>query len=194
MHLNALRKIVRMRGGINGMAMQKSLHMLISWYASRVADKNNLNATRQDYVCSSLRAARFTQIHYNAFTHAPAFFFRQKSMGRNVEEKATRAPVPLDLQGIMLPIFRDLHTLADMVSDFRTPATTCSPRYMAFTQMRVSLDHRAFDFSIGPEHQGKRYSSTLIACCMATLAFTHLTLRDFQPTCKGSLAFTPCSA
>lgn len=96
------------------------------------------------------------------------------------------APIPADLRDILLPIFRDLHTLAGMAPDLGAPTTTFGTRYMAFTQMRVSVDHRAFDLPMAPENQGKHYSSTLIACCMSTLAFTHLTIRDFQPTfCNG---------
>lgn len=51
-------------------------------------------------------------------------------------------------------------------------------------QMRSSLDHRALGLLTAPEHQGKPYSSTLVGCCVATLAFTHVILRSFHPTCK----------
>lgn len=57
-------------------------------------------------------------------------------------------------------------------------------------QMRSSLDHRALGLLTAPEHQGKPYSSTLVGCCVATLAFTHVILRSFHPTCK---AFRQCS-
>ena len=59
---------------------------------------------------------------------------------------------------------------------------------MAFTQMRSALDARALEYLCAPD--GKHYSSTLIGCCLATLAFTHLILRDFTPTCKDLQHFS----
>lgn len=181
-----------MRGGINGIAMQKNLHMFISWYGLHVFTTEGPNLNRQDYVCSCLTSARFTQIHSNAFAHAPTFFFRKPTVKRVIEENVAATPIPADLRNVLVPVFRDLRTLAEMAPDFANQTTTCSPRYMAFTQTRVSLDHRAFDLPTILDHQEKHYSSTLIACCMAVLAFTHMTLRDYQPTCTYPLVFVPC--
>lgn len=36
---------------------------------------------------------------------------------------------------------------------------------MAFTEMRVLPDHRAFDLPMAAEHEGNGYSSSFLACC-----------------------------
>jgi hypothetical protein len=65
----------------------------------------------QDYGCSRLAAARFTQDHCNAFAYSPAFFFYQSLTERTTKEKLAIAPVPMDLSTytLLVPIFRNLH-------------------------------------------------------------------------------------
>ena len=145
----------------------------------------NSDGSRQDYLCSQLRVARFTQVQCNAFAHPPAFFFGNSYTETLVEEEVAKASIPTDLRRVLEPVFRDLHTLVRIAPDIGSRITACNSRYMAFTRMRHSLDHRAFDLPMALEHQAKHYSSTLIACCAATIAFTHMTIRDYKPTCKN---------
>ena len=92
---------------------------------------------RQDYICSSLTVARFTQIHCNAFMHAPSFF-GQKSANGAIEQKLAEMPIPQNLCSLLLPVFRDMHILADMSSE--PSMGICGIRFMAFTQVTTPLD------------------------------------------------------
>lgn len=82
-------------------------------------------------------------------------------------------------------MFRDLNLLNDLLEPLWRGNVSNGPTYMAFTQMRSSLDHRAIDLLAAPRQITNPYHSTLIGTCMATLAFTHVALRDFHPACAA---------
>ena len=88
--------------------------------------------SRQDFICSSLTVARFAQVHCNAFMHAPSFF-GQKSTNGIIEQKLAVMPIPQNLCDLLLPVFRDLHILADMSSELSRGI--CGIKFMAFTQV-----------------------------------------------------------
>lgn len=68
--------------------------------------------------------------------HAPSFF-GQKSTNRAIEQKLATMPIPQNLSDLLLPIFRDLHILADMNSELGMGI--CGIEFMAFTQVTASV-------------------------------------------------------
>ena len=172
-HLNALEKIIEIRGGINGAAMPKVLTVHLPTSTIFVHDRCP-KLDRQEYMCSNLTFARFTQIYCNAFFHAPFFFFAN-SVGRTLERKLIEHQ-SLPISDNLLPFFSNLHMLADNTVDFHLEATTRSMKFMAFTRMSNSLDHRALTVLASSEHHGKSHGSTLVGCCQATLMLTQMTI------------------
>lgn len=170
-HLSAVETLVRLRGAVNSLAMQKILHMYISW---------------QDLVCSlvTVEPARFVQIHCNAFMKATSWFYGH-GVDSDIEDNVNKTPLPQDNQEVVQPIFRDLHFLTGMMRYCWSQMIVCDRMYMTFSQVRASLEHRAINLLSSPQHRQKPYYSTLVGCCMATLAYTHIDLRGYQPTCAA---------
>lgn len=170
-HLSAVETLVRLRGAVNSLAMQKILHLYISW---------------QDLVCSlvTVQPARFVQIHCNAFVKAPSWFYSH-GVDSDVEDNVNKTSLPQDIQEVAQPIFRDLHFLTGMMRHCWSQMIVCDRMYMTFCQVRASLEHRAINLMSSSEHRWKPYYSTLVGCCMAALSYTHLDLRGYQATCAA---------
>ena len=115
----------------------------------------------------------------------PSSYFYFRGVATDLEEIANSIPWPRDIRDVILPIFRDLHYLHDMMRFFYKLLVPCDRMYMAWSQVRASLDHRAMDLMASPEHQKSPYYSTLISCCMAALSQTHLDIRVCDPTCAA---------
>ena len=109
------------------------VHFLVCFIRPR---RSSPYVRRQDYICSSLTVARFAQIHCNAFMHAPSFF-GQKSANRAIEQKLAVMPIPQNLCDLLLPVFRDLHILADMNSELSMGISGI--KFMAFTQVTAPV-------------------------------------------------------
>ena len=69
--------------------------------------------------------------------HAPSFL-GQKSANRAIEQKLAVMPIPQNLCDLLLPVFRDLHILADMSSELSTGI--CAIKFMAFTQVTALVN------------------------------------------------------
>ena len=68
--------------------------------------------------------------------HAPSFF-GQKSANGAIEQKLAVMPIPQNLRDLLLPVFRDLHILADMSSELSVGI--CGIKFMAFTQVTAPI-------------------------------------------------------
>ena len=195
LHLNALERMVEVRGGLQALGMNGVLHMLVTWYVIKPKTGlqqpclNTKSTSRQDLSASKVEAfsPRFAQTDC-VVSPRTAMTLLNRRVPRAVAEDHLDTVLYSGLSGeiqTILPHLRKLVAIQDSIA--RTHNATAT-EIMSLSKLRSSIEQDLLSHQKQPgecragmtEEEYKHES-----CRVATLIYIDTVLRGFRPKFAG---------
>ncbi|KFZ09186.1 hypothetical protein V501_05677 [Pseudogymnoascus sp. VKM F-4519 (FW-2642)] len=173
LHMDALKKMVTLKGGLQALGMHGVLHMLISC-------QDSLSST----ITSSI--PRFPPVQ--CITTLPYITSGSFVRGSRVNDSVTHgipdSVLPLWFHNHPMTVLNDLRTMTSIMNSFKGGRRATTGEMMSFSKMKSSLERRLLS-SLRQQDQWPGTQQNYITCqgyYVAALIYINYTLRQFSPT------------